>query len=423
MGGKEVWMVRVVVLLVALAVLRTTAFADVDCRVSHTDLADRAACRAQLERQWQDAVAEEKEVLKAMEKATRSGGEPSEASDANVNLEARMETVVKQREELESRFALFAASPEEAFHVNHCERPLTICYDRDGELFSYGKGVEVMPAAVRVGDKVAVLVLTQQKDNDASMTVTFLTRRSQERLLADAPPSESPVRAEKSLRSTNEPRLPPSYDALRPFVSDPVPDDVVDFTITIQRRALGKDKGIDKTDVIFVDLGYSYYSVALLVAATFKGDHHVLRDLSTTSDHAVDPGLALNVFPFGRQRGRIGYLAKCRLGGWAQAGRCAANMIGFQLGADLDLTNPTDKLYAGVVFEPVAGLALVGGVTLRKVAVVPPAGALPVLEAMDGSSPEDTRYVTRGYVGITITLDLLNTISSVGAELRNVKVP
>jgi hypothetical protein len=134
----------------------------------------------------------------------------------------------------------------------------------------------------------------------------------------------------------------------------------------------------------------------------------------------VGPGLALNVFPGGRQRGVIGYARRCLT---STVSRCLANNLGFQLATDLDLTAPTDKLYAGLVFEPVAGLAVVGGVSLRKVNVVPSAGELPALEATDGSAPTNTRRILRGYVGITITLDLLNTISATSADLKKVKVP
>lgn len=320
----------------------------------------------------------------------------------------------------------YADDRDDAYHENHCERPLVICYDRDGKLFSGTTTQDQLPEALQVGDKVTVVVLTQKAADLVLMvgdhtlvTVVFAARPSLEHLFSSVIAHREEMNTE--IPPNGAPDKPAPYTPLS-FFSDPVPDDSVDLTISFQRRAQDGDPGVDTTEHVPVNLGYSYFSVALLVAATYKADRHVLRDLDTTSDHAVGPGLALNIFPGGRQRGVIGYLRRCGLGSWAHARRCLANNVGFQIATDLDLTDPTDKLYLGLVFEPVAGLALVGGVSLRKVDVVPPAGALPAVEAM-GNSPSETRYVTRGYVGVTITLDLLDTISSVGGSIKKIKAP
>jgi hypothetical protein len=286
---------------------------------------------------------------------------------------------------------------------------LVVCLDRDGNLRA-GDG---WPSRVQVGDKLSVLVFTTQGNvtgDRAAMSVTFQGRKSLEQLFNPTPLAAAAA----------PPAAPPPDPAVvLSYVSDPVGDDVVDFAITFSHPPLTGSPPVSWTQVIPVDLGYSYYSVALLVAVTFKGDRRTLRDLSTVSDHAVDPALALTVFPGGRQRGILGYTRRTVDG----RARWLANNVGLQIGTDLDFTSPTDKLYAGLVFEPVAGLAVAGGLTLRKVAVVPPAGSLPALEAMDGSAPSDQRYVVRGYIGVTMTLDLLKTISSLGASIRGVAKP
>lgn len=297
-----------------------------------------------------------------------------------------------------------AVTAEDVAHDNHCKDELVICYDPAGELTANDQP----PAVVHPGDTVTIVVITNNPVDKQAIVVTFAEQNSQDRLFSAPPPAAA------LLRAGTPPREPVDYFALT-FPSSPVADDSTELTIRFVHAPEAA-----KQRIVRVDLGYSYYSVALLVAATFKGDRRVLRDLDTISDHAVDPGLALNIFPFGRQRGVIGYLRKCRI---VSTGRCVANMLGFQLATDLDLTSPTDKLYAGLVLEPVAGLAFVGGVSLRKVAVVPAAGELPAVEPMAGAAPSDSRYVVRGYLGITITLDLLDTISRVGADIRNIKRP
>lgn len=293
---------------------------------------------------------------------------------------------------------------QDAARDNHCERELVVCYDAAGELTANDQP----PAVVHPGDTVTIVVITSNPADQQAIAVTFAEQKNQDRLFSNPPPAKALLRAGTTSRE------PVDYFAL-PFPSNPVADDSTELTIRFVRAPEAA-----KQRVVRVDLGYSYYSVALLVAATFKGDRRVLRDLDTISDHAVDPGLALNIFPFGRQRGVIGSLRKC---GIVSKRRCVANMLGLQLATDLDLTSPTDKMYAGFVLEPVAGLAFAGGVSLRKVAVVPAAGALPAVEPMAGAAPSDSRYVVRGYLGITITLDLLDTISRVGADIRNVKRP
>lgn len=393
----------------------TAAFAGGACEPAPVTASERAACRAELERQWRDETAKEAAVVSRLRLAAAAdalAGRPVAALPAADDKERAS----KERKRIARAYAEVATTREEAMREAHCERTLTICYDRNGKLVAGSAPPEGLPAAVRVGDKLTVVVLTTELDSDKStVAVTFQGRQSLDTLL---PKPVEPLR--DRTMSLTEDVLPDSYAVITFPAPDPVPEDAVDFAISFLRAPVGSAPGADSEVEIPVERGYSYYSVAFLVAATFKADRHVLRDLGTTSDHAVDPGLALNVFPFGRQQGVIGYLRKCT---WRRFGRCLANTVGFQIGTDLDLTNPTDKLYVGAVFEPVAGLAIVGGVSLRKVAVVPPAGALPALEAMDGSSPTDSRYVARGYVGVTITLDLLDTISSTGTKIKGVKVP
>lgn len=288
-----------------------------------------------------------------------------------------------------------------------CGRDLVICYDKNGDLFldrdSHKR--DYLPVNVRPGDIVKVIIFTDDAGDQRNLSVTFQGKKSQET------PFEPPGAAKRTFAPATAKQL-----IAIPFSSDPVPEDATDFEISVFRM----NGAAGWQELIPVDHGYSFYSVALLVAATYKGDRHVLRDLETTSDHAVDPGLALNIFPFGRERGRVGYIRTCRRG---RIQRCLADMIGFQLATDLDLRDPTDKLYAGLVFEPVAGLGLSGGISLRKVAVVPPLGALPATEAMTGAAPADMHYVLRGYVAVTMTFDLLDTISSMGTKIRNVKPP
>jgi hypothetical protein len=412
--------VRLVAALATVASIERRAHADEPpCDGSEATPAQHAVCRAGLEVKWRAAVVAEQGATAARDAPTPANVGVEEASAIKAAALKKLEAAQRTRHAIE--LSLEVEAMRTAYDANHCARSLTICLDRGGELISVVKPAEALPGSVHTGDKLTVLVLTSQHDEDHKVvTVSFEGRRSLDALFPAAVDAAARARG-LSATAAKIPDDPPLVEFLPlSFVSDPAAADLEDLTISFQRTPGKAEPGAETQYVVSVDRGHSYYSVAFLLAATYKADRQVLRDLATTSDHAVDPGLALNIFPFGRQQGVIGYLRKCPAVGLR---RCLANTVGFQIGTDLDLTNPTDKLYVGLVFEPVAGLALVGGVSLREVAVVPPAGALPALEAMDGAAPTDTRYVARGYVGVTITLDLLETISATGTKIRGVKVP
>jgi hypothetical protein len=384
--------VKLVALIVALLVVVAAENAMAACTGTSTPLAERTACR--------QAALAAVTSLKANALAAGAGTATSTALTATPTA-ADLTGAIKGLADLAVTFS-------EAFQTSHCADDLVICLDRTGELASD----ERWPHKVRPDDKLTIVVLTPDSDDQGLTSVTVAGRASDEQLFPTAVDQDTAKLLSQTLK-VDAPTVQ-SYLALT-FPSDPVTAD--DAAILIEFTRTGSSPAAT-THSLDVDLGFSYFSVALMVAVTYMGDRRVLRDLETVSDHAVDPGLALNFFPGGRQIGVIGYLRKCHLGTWAHARRCIANNVGLQIGTSLDLTSITDRLYAGIVFEPIAGLALVGGASLRKVDVVPAAGALPGMEASDGTSPTDQRYVIRGYVGVTITLDLLNTIAQTGAQIK-----
>jgi hypothetical protein len=310
----------------------------------------------------------------------------------------------------------------DAYVANHCAELLTFCVDRNGSLIAAGVPSDAPPDSVRVADKLTVVVLTATREADRrKVSVAFQGRATLEALFPPSLDIGAPAgnRAFSSYAAPSNSAEPPdvTYEPIL-FVSDPVADRTESLRVAFHRLPADDDPGGEAQWDIQVDRGYSYFSIALLVAATLNGERRVQRNLSVVTDTAVEPGLTLNIFPFGREIGTIGYV---RHGG--SVPRWIANNFGFQVGTDLDLKTPVDKLYAGVVFEPVAGLALVGGVTLRELAVVAPGGAVSPTIPMGDMSTSATRYAVRGYLGITLTLDLLKSISAAAGEIKQVKVP
>jgi hypothetical protein len=362
-----------------------------------------------------------KEAEKA-QKTARAQLEQARQELANQRTASRMadERLIALRGDLVKQKAALAALQTSrdtiAFSEHGCSSPLVLCLNREGGVLASDEA----PTKIDAGDVLAVKVFTP---GETYSTDVFDVSFSQRKAL-DVPMEPSSPTQRNTPTGLSAPDVAAVALTMAKYVaSEPIDESTDTFTVTFSRSEAGKP-AVKLVTVLKIPVhrGYSYYSVAFLVAVTPRGERQVHRDLSVTTNISIDPGFALNIFPGGRRRGVIGYFRTCGdedILGW----RCVADMVGVQVGADVDLTDPTDRLYAGLVVEPVAGLAFVGGVSLRQVAVVPPNADLPpVLDAND-VLPVAERRVVRGYFGITMTLDLLDTISKVGAEIRKVKAP
>jgi hypothetical protein len=131
---------------------------------------------------------------------------------------------------------------------------------------------------------------------------------------------------------------------------------------------------------------------------------------TVNSDTAVTPALALNVFPWGRRNG-------CVSVGCGDEFR-AGDLFGFQFAVDLDLKHAFDRFYGGLVLEPVSGFSLSLGVAAVKGEFVPQNYAAGMVVPSGETFTPDTKYTPRPYFGLTLTNEVLTTITGAARAIR-----
>jgi hypothetical protein len=170
-----------------------------------------------------------------------------------------------------------------------------------------------------------------------------------------------------------------------------------------------------------VNQGNYYLDVALLVAFTIDGQRHLStttipgtedRTITEADDWLVSGAIVLNVYLFGRPRSRIVPMQWGQGWGWAQ-------MVGLQFGLDLDLSDITDQFYMGLVIEPIRGISLSGGLAVLKMNQLQDGYEHGFLLQPGANVPTQTGYEVRGYFGITISANILETARRIGASIRS----
>ena len=158
---------------------------------------------------------------------------------------------------------------------------------------------------------------------------------------------------------------------------------------------------------------------ALLVSFVCKGERTI--DLASTpsgterrvglqEDWHVAAAAMLDVFPLGRQKGHISSFRDCR------SRSCVENWLGAQVGFGLDST--FHDWYAGIVLEPLSGLALNMGAALRQGEFLAKGNSEGMFLGSADQLNKYTAYVVRPYFGVTVTLDLSGTLER-GASLSS----
>lgn len=341
------------------------------------------------------------ELDKANAALKEAQGQLDTAKETSKQANQKLADLQKQLDEMEE----IAADPSAVFAAYGCGDPLTICLMSDGTPLTVAESVptEAIPGDILT---VKIFVLNAQSAQGVSATVTFSQRQP-----ADTMFDKGQAGASQRLFDIGKRKNPDLVILDNVYTSTAVTDEASEFVIQVSQTS-GDKRISTRSFVIAVNHGHSYYSIALLVAATYRGERVIHRDLTQTSDTTLEGAFALNIFPGGRRRGVIGYLVDC------QGKRCWADTFGLQLGTDLDLSTPFDRVFAGIVFEPVSGLAFSTGVSVRQVAFITADSDRPGIVNSTTPIPTELRRVIRPYVGVTFTFDLLDTLAKVKLPTR-----
>ncbi len=168
---------------------------------------------------------------------------------------------------------------------------------------------------------------------------------------------------------------------------------------------------------ITVDHGKYYLELGILFPFVINGTRTVTqapvpgtggeKRIRLSEDSAVTPALALNVFPGGRRNGRVTAFEPFR----------AWDLFGVQLGVDLNLKQPFERVYLGFVVEPIAGISLDAGLAMVKGDVIPQDYAEGMLVPSGEAFTPDRRYFPRPYFGLTLTNEILTALTGAAHKI------
>ena len=348
----------------------------------------------------------------------------------------------------------FHASQDRAYSDHRCSDPAVLCLDRFGRntrdtipsRVLAGQSLDVsvlfpaidsatiaLSAAVRASSALAtgndVLSKSSKSSSQADLRCHPSAADVSALQVAVAPIAE--LGAQPGLEGLDVPRDTPNGDAMvaawgawidghraRGFEYASLDakldvrygDDVV--TVDFSRTERG-----DRTPsavvhhAITVDNGRYHLELSVLVPVVFHGERRAtltpaanateLR-VGIESDWHVTGAIMLDLFPFGRQKGELTSFRECR------HRSCFENWLGLQFGTGFD--HPARDWYAGLVFEPVSGLALGAGVAFLKGDFLGPGLAEGMLLPSARALSVDSHYMARPYLGLVVTTDIFHVI-------------
>lgn len=269
------------------------------------------------------------------------------------------------------------------------------------------------PPKLRGNDTVVFRVYIQsdhQKDGTASLSVANGSS-------GDSTFAPAPAGGDKKVEGG---RGAPAYVKILEKTFTAPTDALVHWILVTYTWTPASGVPTNQTFKIGVDHGKYYLEIGLLVPVVIQGSRTVAattvpgtggeKRLTVNSDTAVTPALALNVFPWGRRNG-------CVSVGCGDEFR-AGDLFGFQFAVDLDLKHAFDRFYGGLVLEPVSGFSLSLGVAAVKGEFVPQNYAAGMVVPSGETFTPDTKYTPRPYFGLTLTNEVLTTITGAARAIR-----
>jgi hypothetical protein len=287
------------------------------------------------------------------------------------------------------------------FDDSNCSDPLVFCLDDSGQPLL---GDEP-PPPLDIGTHIQVLVIGQS-GGSAVYAVTGTTVKSNEVLFVPraAGNAAAPKQAEFVVLAKWDTDITEGRKLIVTFKKSDTgkPDLLKTYALDIAGTRYFLEIGLG--------LPFVYRGQRTLVANPVPGTGE--RTLGVQEDWSKEIALMLNFFPFGGRRKDVVWFASDE--------HPAASLIGFQLGHSLDLKDPLDRWYAGVVLEPIAGLSLNGGITLLTGEFVRGNQRVGML-LEPGDEPNPVREaMLRPYIGATLSLDIVDSIKAAVTSEGNV---
>lgn len=195
--------------------------------------------------------------------------------------------------------------------------------------------------------------------------------------------------------------------------------DVAAVEVLFSRKG---EKAVSERYEVPVAHGKYYVDIGVLIPIVPDGRREIVqtlipgtggeRRLSVREDWQVEAAVALNVFPCGRRRALWSAFQQI-------SGDTLCDLFGLQVGVDLDFKNAFQRIYAGVTLEPVAGLGAGFGVAIVRGQFLPPGYADGMVIPRGETFTPQTEYMVRPYIGITLSTDILTSLSTTGSAIKS----
>ncbi|WP_437498560.1 hypothetical protein [Sorangium sp. So ce1099] len=291
--------------------------------------------------------------------------------------------------------------------AKQCLSPGAFCIDaRSGLPFCEGQrgATYDLPDALRPGERIAVRVIGKEAEDEGKVKLALNFAASPESLFKPPPPAAALAKGPGALTVVEEQIVQVPDDSTIAFLRIVFTRTDGKLTAPVEYRAL-------------VDHGQYYLEVGILLPIVVDGSRRVVttpipstggeRMYSIAEDWSVNPSIVLNVFPGGRRRGFVSSYQGCLwcAGFWG-------DFLGLQAGVDLDFGEPFDRIFMGVVLQPVAGLSINSGLALVEQEFLPPGYAVGMPVTSGETVTPQPHYRPRFYFGATLTLDIVNTVAT-----------
>ncbi|MEX1366088.1 MAG: hypothetical protein AB1Z98_23385 [Nannocystaceae bacterium] len=381
------------------------------------------------------------------------------ANDSTLSEEQRKQLdllITKLRYDYGSKQELAFETSDDGAKISQrlgCTNATTLCVRGDGSPFAN----DALGPWVDGGDAIAVRVVgCKETYGKATFEVTANAIARNERLFRELYP--------QAVEKSGGPRAYRETKSLLDFCKTPndmvtihqgaveVTDDPTKdgLRITVTRKATqdGAIPEASNAHTTRIEHGRYFLDVGVMVPLVFGGDQTVVAvpleqtptsfALTERTNLLVSPAVVLNVFPGGRERGKIGsftgyacprthkkkkkksYVLRaepsCRQ---HRDRRRTANSLGLQIGVDVDLSK-FDRMFFGPMFEPVSGLTLGAGVAAVKVErLTEGTSAGRIVDPEQRSTFTRSRFTARPYVSVTFSLDIIRNLAGFRGRSRS----
>lgn len=310
-----------------------------------------------------------------------------------------------------------------------CDAADVLCLDEFGQALDGG-----LPHVLAQGRVVTVKVITPVANDDAIRLTIHETTRSSVTIEKQAPEEPKQSSAAPCALVPDE-EIGFKIAATESFT---VPKSLAIVEVVVEfERTPKAGEPIVARHRAWIDHGYYFVSVGLLFPFVPDGKQEVAarmigteRYLALERDLHVTAGLAVNVFPGGRRRGELSPWSNLRCDtSMVDQSDCkkrrhrrhAAELLGLQFGTDLDVRDPLDQFYIGVVLEPVTGVTLSGGAAVLEMDELGIGLSPGQLVASDANLIARQRYYVKPYFAFGLGLDLVAAIRAARDRAEQLK--